>query len=253
MRGRLFNLDRQNQRAKVDTRNDCYGELTVYFNKNMPDNVYENCTIEFDVIHSRNGNYYAVFNNIVERNQSIFNTEDRNQWYEHGENLEEDFIQNSVHCIGRDIRRNPEKDIDPTVIDLMDYTESPTGEPCDLKTQNTPFFSAGRYVYLRYGQEVSYNPSYTVTFNKKDYERYLDLYPNCRIYFCVVWLQQDGYGVNVENVDGVWVADFRVMRDKIETNSVHLHGYLNRQTDDHNAKESYLFDLNDNTVFTRLL
>lgn len=253
MRGRIVSLDPNQIKGIVDTRNDDYGHLTIYFGNEMPANIVVDCTVEFEVKCSRNNNYYAKFQNIVERNQAIFNTEDRNQWYEHGENLEEDFIQNCVHRIGRDIRKNPEKDRDPTVIDLMDYTESSAGEPCDLKTQNTPFFLAGRYTYLRNGQKVKYNPSYTVTFNKKDYERYRRLYPNCSIYFRVEWQQQEGYGVTVENVDGVWVADFHVMCDKIETNSVYLHGYLNRQTDDHNARDSYLFDLNDNTVFNRLL
>lgn len=253
MRGRIFNLDRQNNRAKVDTRNDQYGVLTVYFSGRIPDNVCDDCTIEFDVILSQNGNYYAKYCHTIERNQAIYNTENRTQWYVHGETLENDFICECVPLIGRNIRRNPEKDIDPTVIDLMDYTDTPEGEPCDLKTQNTPFFTAGKYCYQREGRRINYDPSYTVTFNRKDYERYRELYPDCRIYFWVQWQQQSGYGINIENVSGVWVAEFRVLSDRIEGNNVYLHAYLNRRTDDHNAQDSYLFDLNDNTVFKRLL
>ena len=254
MRGRIFDIDRENKKAKVDTRNDLYGVMTMYFkNNDIPQNVCENYTVEFDVILSRSNNYYAVFSSIVERNQAIFNTENRRQWYIHGEDLEGDFISECVPRINRDIRINPLKDTDPTVIDMLDYTDDPSGRPCDLKTQNTPFFLAGKYDYLKNGQRVIYDPSYTVTFNRKDYERYKLLYPDCAIYFRVMWQQLTGYGVSVTEVNGVWKAEFSEMCDRIERKTVYLHSYQNRRTDDHNAKDSYLFDLNDETVFTKLL
>lgn len=254
MRGRIFDIDRQNRKAKVDTRNDKYGTLTVYFNNHdIPQDVCENCTIEFDVKISRLNNYYAVFSGIVERNPAIFNTEDRERWYNRGEKLEGDFLLECVSIIGRDIRRNPIKDTDPTAIDMLDYSDNPLGTPCDLKTQNTPFFRAGRYAYRKGTRQIKYDPSYTVTFNRKDYEKYKREYPDCIIYFRVQWQQQTGYGVTVADVDGVWAAQFCEMSNRIESGAVPLHEYQNRRTDDHNAKESYLFDLNDETLFTKLM
>ena len=42
-------------------------------------------------------------------------------------------------------------------------------------------------------------------------------------------------------------------KKSIQNNEVVLHEYLHRKDDDHNAKESYLFNLADQTVFERLL
>lgn len=132
------------------------------------------------------------------------------------------------------------------VIDLIDNTHHCLA---DLKTQNTPFFTCGKY---HYGLK-RYNPSYTVTFNKKDYEHYRDQYPDCEIFFWINWTQTEYSQIKVEAVKGVWVAKFAVMAKMIEEGKVVLHSYLHRKDDDHNAKDSYLFDLNDKTVFLRIL
>ncbi len=80
MKGILISLDWTAKRGQVDTRNDDIGILTIYFQE-IPDAVQLNCTIEFDVVISRIGNRYAKFISVADRNQALFNTEDRTQWY----------------------------------------------------------------------------------------------------------------------------------------------------------------------------
>lgn len=246
MEGILISLNRKERIGKVDTRNNQLKVLTIYFGNTIPQNICENCTVEFEVKASAVGNTYAKFTSVVERNQAVFNTEDRNLWYSWGEDYEKDFIEKIVPLIGVDIRKNPEKESCPWAIDLFDFTNK---RPADLKVQNTPFFTAGKY---RYGKNP-YNPGYTVTFNKKDHENYILNNPSCDIYFWVNWTQLDYKGIHVERLNGVWRASFSVMDSKIQSGIVALHTYLHRIYDDHNAKESYLFLLSDTSVFERML
>lgn len=245
MRGRLVSIDRDAKVGIVDTRNDIYGQLTVYFSS-VPNDAIADCTIEFEIKVSARGNTYAKFLGVVERNQAIFNTENRVLWYEWGENEEEDFIQNVVPMMGVDIIINPRKRVAPWEIDLIDRTNN---KYADLKTQNTPFFTAGRYLY----SGVPYNPTYSVTFNKKDYENYLRSHPECDIYFWINWTQLRYRDIVVEPLHGVWRASFSRMREKIENDEVVLHTYIHRTNDNHNAKDSYVFNLLDESVFFRLL
>lgn len=57
----------------------------------------------------------------------------------------------------------------------------------------------------------------------------------------------------MEPVHGVWVARFEKMKEAIENRKVQLHSYQNRQNDDHNARESYLFYLKDEDIFRKCL
>lgn len=145
-----------------------------------------------------------------------------------------------------DLRKNPAKILTPWEIDLYDYTNN---HPADLKTQNTPFFTCGKY---RYGSS-SYNPQYTVTFNKKDFENYRDNHPDCDIYFWINWKQLHYYNITINPLCGVWRAPFAKMAKKITSGEVALHTYQHRINDDHNAKDSYLFSLDDTSIFERLL
>lgn len=78
-------------------------------------------------------------------------------------------------------------------------------------------------------------------------------YPACDIYFWVNWEQTSYRNIVVMEVQGVWRARFERMAEKILAYEVALHAYQNRVDDDHNAKESYLFDLQDSTVFEKVL
>ena len=198
-------------------------------------------TVRFDARKSKTGKGYAV--NIAicnERNTVKFNTEDKRIWCDFGARKEVAFVENIVPLLGRDIIVNPEKEHNPYAIDLVDRSSS---KYADLKTQNTPFFTAGQY---------GIDPQYAVTFNKKDYERYCEFYPMCDIYFHVQWEQTSYREIVVNPLSGVWVAKFEDMRRKIEMGRVPLHEYLYRKNDTVNAKESYVFNLRD-PIFTRLL
>src|SRR5699024_8274088 len=104
---------------------------------------------------------YAKFKNISNRNETIFNPEDRDKWYSWGEKQEIEFVKIVVPFLKRDIQINPEKKLDKTKPDLYDYS---TGTYADLKRQTTPFFTAGKYLY----ESNPYDASNTVTF-KTDY------------------------------------------------------------------------------------
>lgn len=139
----MISLDQEAKRGQVDTRNDGIEILTIYFQE-IPDVVQMNCTIEFDVAISRIGNRYAKFISVADRNQALFNTEDRTQWYVWGAAEENDFVEHIVPRLDIDLRINPEKAQKPWEIDLFDYTHN---RYADLKTQNTPFFYSGE-VYV---------------------------------------------------------------------------------------------------------
>lgn len=243
MEGRLIEIVGNDGKGKVDTRNDELRVLTIY---GLPQNVQVDSTIEFEVKVSAIGNNYAKFKSVVERNQALFNTEDRTRWYEFGENEEQDFIEQIVPVIGRDIRINPDKEERPWAIDLYDYTLE---KYADLKTQKTPFFTASKYEY----RGAAYNPTYVVTFNRKDYENYRVNHPNCDIYFWVNWNQLEYKSIQVQPLCGVWKAEFAKMVELIEDGTVALHPYKHRTDDDHNARDSFLFDLSDIDVFERIV
>ena len=245
MEGRLLSFDPISKKGIVDSGSRVYGCLTIYFQQ-VPPSLIVGSTIHFSTRTSSNGNTYAVFIEVVERNDSLFNTEDKELWYEWGANQEVDFVNKIVPLIKIDVRINPQKSTDPAKIDLYDYTNN---RYADLKVQNTPFFMSGRYLY----KNVPYDPAYTVPFNHKDYLNYKQHYPNCDIYFWVIWKQTSYRDVTVANIRGVWRARFPDMANAIKSKQVVLHEYIHRRNDDHNAKSSYLFNLNDSTVFERLL
>lgn len=209
--------------------------------------------MSFEIKQSWTGNIYAKFLSVVNRNQSLLNTEDRELWYAWGEHYEEDFIERVAPILNVDIRLNPEKEYCKWAIDLFDYTNY---KYADLKVQEPPFFSAGNKKYMYRGGR--YNPSFTVIFNKKDYENYIQNYPDCDIYYWVNWKQlnysfSNGYIVNIRHIQGVWRAAFPLICEMIQQEKVSLHAYKHRTNDDHNARERYLFLLNDSEVFLRLL
>jgi hypothetical protein len=176
----------------------------------------------------------------------IHNTEDKNWWLKHGEVGEKDFVNVICPKIGLDGCINPNKNVDPTVPDLI-----VNGKLADLKSQNTPFFTAGKYCKKVGGADVPFNPTYTVTFNKKDYERYSTLYPEIDIYFWVEWKEREytsrnGKVINVSPLAGVWFSSFERLSELIKVYEYPLHSYLRRKGDiAGNAKESYLLDLKD--------
>lgn len=90
-------------------------------------------------------------------------------------------------------------------------------------------------------------------YNRKDYENYIKSHSDCNIYFCVYWSQLAYRNIRVNELYGVWRAPFLKMAGKIQAGEVALHAYMHRMNDDHNAKDSYLFNLADVAVFERLI
>jgi cold shock CspA family protein len=164
-------------------------------------------------------------------------TEDKEYWLKAGEKREITFIKQIVPLLKRKIIIHPKKKIDPTYIDFLDLDRN---LEADLKAQSTPFFKAFQY---------GYNPQYTVTFNRKDYEYYRYKYPNSIIYWWINWKQLEYEDRNknkyhLQPLFGIWEVHFSQLKKAIENSEVPLHSYQRRVNDPINAKESYLFDLN---------
>lgn len=175
----------------------------------------------------------------LERNIMVaHNTEDKQYWCSKGENEEISFVNEIVPRLGRNIIVHPEKQVRKTSIDLFDLDRNIAA---DLKTQTTPFFTAGKY---------GFDPQFTVTFNRKDYIYYKDYYPEAIIYWWVNWQQLQLGRFRVEPLYGVWEVPFSTMRSNIEIGEAPLHEYKHRKDDNVNARESYLFNLRN---FQRLL
>lgn len=156
-------------------------------------------------------------------------TEDRFWWYRYGEHKEASFIAlMQRHHIPT--RRNPAKLLEPHAPDLL-----VCGRLSDLKTQNTPFFTAARY---------DMNPRYTVTFNRKDYERYVIDLPDIWLYFWIHWTDTTWHLRVVEPINAVYEIQFPLLRARIAAAPEHY--YQRRQTDPrHNAASSFLLDVRD--------
>jgi len=176
---------------------------------------------------------------------SMIDTEDRSWWYKYGEIGEKYFVEWVCPDLDIDCVINPMKEKDPTVPDLI-----ANGRLADLKTQKTPFFTAGRYSKTVDGEQIAYDPTYTVTFNVKDANRYFKHYRDIDIYFWVKW-KETMYAppgmspVNVLPISGVWVVPFMDLREIINTHNYYVHSYMRRQGKTGNATESYLVDLRD--------
>lgn len=164
------------------------------------------------------------------RNAAVpHNTEDKGWWYQHGERLEVTFAHLCRERLKIDAHINPEKERDRTVPDLV-----VEGVLADLKTQNTPFFTARKY---------RIDPRFAVTFNRKDYERYKALYPQIVIYFWLDWKQTEWRESRVEYLGGFFRLPFSEVAALIEGGAPE-HYYIHRQNPgDRNAKSSFLLDI----------
>lgn len=156
----------------------------------------------------------------------IHNTEDKDYWVEKGRELEDEFVQTVAPVAGLDARINPAKDDDKYAPDLL-----VDGELADLKTQHTPFFTAGKY---------GIQPHFCVTFNTKDKTRYVKKYGDLPVYFWVKFEAGRQYGAHCKAQEGVWLGYAAKM-----LGPVHKYKRRGGQAEWQNASGSMLIDLRD--------
>lgn len=188
---------------------------------------------------------YDIENNVINHGD----VEDRLTWYIRGEQKEETFVQ----LFGQQLNViiNPEKYTNPAAIDLVDPNNNLL---IDLKTENTPFFTAG----IKYDIPAQF----AVTLNQVDVQRYQRLYPNMILFFWVNWIpvryvpDNQRYANNVIEVEpmhGIWSISLQEVLTIIQNERPPLHGYRNRQNDQRgNARHSYVLDLR-HPYFHRLM
>lgn len=193
------------------------------------------CGYRVNVSHSCELNRWNMTN---EKNSEIpHDTEDKSWWLQHGENLELEFVAKCQNLLGLEIIINPIKQQDKTAPDLLFQ-----GQIADLKTQNTPFFSASRY---------RIDPRFCVTFNRKDFERYEAFYPEIIIFFWVDWKQLSYKEFSIDHLAGIYRIEFKQLREIVRKGAPE-HTYLRRKDDTlGNAKSSFLFDVREMTNLTQ--
>lgn len=160
-------------------------------------------------------------------------TENKTAWCKNAETDEHAFAVNRLYQLGIAGSVNPTKRRDPYTHDLL------VNFPADLKTIRTPLFKA---------QEIyGLDPQYAITFNRKDAERYQQLYPNIIVIFDINWTQttkQIGHTTYTVQPMHVTCAGFlHDIRRAITADGNHEHTYQKRIEDTAgNAKTSFVFD-----------
>lgn len=150
----------------------------------------------------------------------------------YGDSKEVEFIDEITPNIPMNVRMNPEKDDDPTVID---YICDDTDTLADLKTRRTPFFTAGR--------KYDIDPQYAVTFNTDAFARYSRADGDVVLLFWVLWEETSGYGTTVERLHGVWAVSVATVRKWVESGRAPQHTYQQRERSDEHSTASYLLNL----------
>jgi len=167
--------------------------------------------------------------------------QDKGPWCVSGETSEATFINKYGEKLG--LILNPKKQYDFYTADFLNVN---TNNLADLKTRNTPFFQAA--------ERYSINPQYAVTFNIKDFLRYLKFYPGIEVYYWIDWLVtklESKTDIEVTPMEGVW----KITLDNIKllSESAPIHTYQQRILDDRgSAKKSYVFDLS-NPLFEKVI
>lgn len=165
-------------------------------------------------------------------------TEDKLAWCADGIEREIDFVERIAPRLKLNAKINPEKKTNPFAPDLLVNEKM-----ADLKSQTTPFFTA-RKAFKAPQQPGGIDPQYAVTFNRKDYLRYREQYPELDIYFWVEWKELENYGTKVRPLIGVYRVPFSQLAAHIESGEAKLHTYQRRESDQMgNARDSYGFDV----------
>ena len=163
--------------------------------------------------------------------------QDKQSWCEHGRELEDLFIDKFGEKLSLEI--NKDKSDNVYAVDMYNTKDELLS---DLKSQNTPFFLAGK--------KYNIDPQFAVVFNQKDKLNYIkktsdgsdgsDIY----IYFWVKWKKQERFNVKVLGIDAIFRVKFSSLLKLLDDNK--LHQYKQRRNDNKgNAKASYVLDVRD--------
>lgn len=179
------------------------------------------------------------------RNKAIKeDTEDKNKWLKIGVELENTFVSFMALYSHLDVRINPSKEKDPTAPDLY----VPGYGLCDLKAQQTPFFTADRY---------GIPAQHAFTINAKDIIRYNKLYPKLGIFIWLNWENNRASGNRFKETPYKWGVYFTTIEELtgfIDSGAAKEHAYQRRasnsdsflgkkgMTANKNASSSYIMD-----------
>jgi hypothetical protein len=87
------------------------------------------------------------------------------------------------------------------------------------------------------------NPRFTVTFNRKDYERYRELYPDLVVYFWINWQTLSWRDIHVKPLSAVFRSPFDCIASQVTSGIAVEHHYRRREDDRAgNARSSFLLD-----------
>jgi hypothetical protein len=128
----------------------------------------------------------------------VRDTEDKLAWCADGVERENDFVARVAPALKLDAKINPEKETNIYAPDLV-----VNGVVSDLKSQTTPFYTARR-MFRNVKRPQGIDPQYAVSFNRKDYLRYKEHYPNLDVYFWVEWMALEGFGTKVRPLVGIY-------------------------------------------------
>jgi hypothetical protein len=174
----------------------------------------------------------------------MIDPQDKAAWVAAGNSREQQFL-NEFPKLGLDLIIHPDKGTDRYSVDLFSLAKNMA---FDLKCQDTPFYSAGRY---------NCNPNTTVTFNHNDYIRYRGKFPeewenrdgepirnNMGIIFWVHWPESERFGSCVMERHGVLIISLNKIDGLIRNRLIPCHEYQNRMGDaaPNNSKHSWLID-----------
>lgn len=167
----------------------------------------------------------------------MHNTEDKQWWVKESLKWEKDFVEKVAPKAGLKVWLNPEKEVNEYAPDLW---VDEKGKLADLKRQTTPFFKSEE-------KWPGYDPTYTVSFNIKDYERYIKEYPDIHVIFYIKWeiivKKYKGKKYKVDPLTGIWRCTIKDIQRFVEEGAP-IHKYKRRKDDEQgNAKDSYILDL----------
>lgn len=165
----------------------------------------------------------------------MHDTEDKQWWMRAGQMRRVAFAELIAPTLGLPVELNPANDADHTQAELF-----VGGVPCDLQCPTTPFFKAEEL----YGIPVKH----AVTWNRVDYQRYLDGGGGIDLLWWVHWDEtQKVIGrrpYSTAFLTGVWRVPYEAIAERIRSGKTPLHVYKRRVGDKRgNAKESYILDL----------